>query len=221
MAPPYSVRHAEETDSTQDDARSAYEDRPVLVVAARQRKGRGRSASEWVNAPRAMAASLALRPAWRTEDLPRLPLLAGLAAARVFGCDLKWPNDLMVGDDKVGGILVEVSGGLAVVGLGLNLWWPDAPEGWSGLHQEDPGPARRRSAGPAWAEEMLALVHAGPAWPVDEYRRRCTTLGRDITWEPGGSGTAIDVDADGGLVVETADGRTVLRAGAVRHVRPA
>lgn len=220
MAPPYSVRHIEVTDSTQDDARAAFDGHPVLVVAHRQDRGRGRSASQWENAPRAMAASLACRPEWAAESLPLVPLVAGVAAARVVDCGLKWPNDLMRGDRKVGGILVEAADGVVVAGCGLNLWWPGAPDGYGAAYEDDPGSGSVLETAKAWAEEMLALVSLGPGqWPREEYRHRSVTLGRDITWSPDGAGRAIDVAADGGLVVVTHEGRITLHAGEIRHVR--
>lgn len=220
MPPPYSVRHLEVTDSTQDDARAAFVDQPVLVVAHRQQRGRGRSASRWENAPRAMAASLAFAPGWPAESLPLIPLLAGVAAGRVTACDLKWPNDLMVGDQKIGGILVEASDGVVVVGCGINLWWPEAPDGYGAVHESDPGTDAVLATARGWADGLSGLVDAGHrSWPRDEYRARSVTIGRDITWSPDGAGRAIDIAADGGLVVVTHEGRTTLHAGEIRHVR--
>ena len=220
MPPPYSVVRLEDTDSTQDDARAAFDTEPVLIVAGAQRRGRGRLASEWQTAPRAMAASLAVRPSWAPVDLPLVPVLAGLAASRVLGCGLKWPNDLFIGDRKVGGILVEASEGVVVVGFGLNLWWPSPPDGVATLHTDDPGAERGFDVAQAWADELLALIETGPrSWPRDEYREASITIGRDITWSPEGAGRAVDIAPDGGLVVITHEGRTTLHASHVRHVR--
>jgi BirA family biotin operon repressor/biotin-[acetyl-CoA-carboxylase] ligase len=220
MPPPYSVIDLQDTDSTQDDARAAFDGTPVLVVAAVQRRGRGRSAGEWRTAPRAMAASLAIRPGWESADLPLVPLVAGVAASRVVASGLKWPNDVYLGGLKIGGILVESADGVVVVGFGLNLWWPDAPPGVAAVHEEDPGPRRAGEIARSWADELLALIGAGAGdWPRAEYRAASITLGRDITWSPDGSGTAVDIAADGGLVVVTPGGRSVLRSGEVRHVR--
>lgn len=226
MAPPYSVIRLEVTDSTQDDARASFQGEPVLVVAERQRQGRGRSSSVWETAPRALATSLAIRPGWDSGRLPIIPLLAGVAAVRVLGCRLKWPNDVLVEPDegnggrKAGGILVEASAGAVVVGFGLNLWWPDPPDGVGAVWQEDPGTGRVTEVAEAWASELVTLIDGGPdPWPRDEYRAACTTIGRDVTWSPEGEGRAVDVAADGGLVVVTHEGRTTLHAGAVHHLR--
>lgn len=167
-----------------------------------------------------MAASLAFAPGWPAESLPLIPLLAGIAAARVVGGGLKWPNDLMLDDRKVGGILVEASGGVVVAGCGINLWWPEAPAGYGAVREEDPGVDAVLETAEAWSAELLGLVVGGPeGWPRAEYRERSVTLGRDITWSPDGAGRAIDLAADGGLIVVTHEGRTTLHAGEIRHVR--
>jgi BirA family transcriptional regulator, biotin operon repressor / biotin---[acetyl-CoA-carboxylase] ligase len=167
-----------------------------------------------------MAASLALRPDWEPADLPLVSLLAGLAAARVVDCGLKWPNDVLRDGSKLGGILVETTEGIVVVGFGLNLWWPEAPPGVTAVYDEDPGPEAAGELAVRWTDELLALVTAGvAAWPQDEYRARSVTLGREITWSPSGHGTAVDVAVDGGLVVVTDGVRRTLHAGEVRHVR--
>jgi BirA family biotin operon repressor/biotin-[acetyl-CoA-carboxylase] ligase len=233
MDTPYSVE-VEETGSTQDLARTTLLARrvgPVLAIAARQTAGRGRRRSVWENAPRALAASLAFTPGWPPGSWGRLPLLAGLAAVRALagrapGARLKWPNDLLVGAAKVGGILVEGSDGLVVAGLGLNLWWPGAPPGYGAVSDADPGPSAGPGLARSWAGELLALAAGGPeSWPRDEYRRVSATLGEEVTWaSEDGSGTrrrgrAVDVAADGGLVVQTIEGREVLRSGEVHHLR--
>lgn len=218
MDTPYSSLLLEETASTQDDAKSCYDGKPVLVVAAGQTAGRGRTGAGWLTAPRAMAASLAFEPDLPPDRLTLVPLLAGLAAGRVIDVDLKWPNDLLAGGGKVGGILVEASDGLVVAGFGLNLWWPQPPSGVAGLYAEDPGAGERVRIAEDWARQLLRLVAVDP-WPRDEYRARCVTLGRRITWRPEGKGIAVDVADDGALVVEMEEGVERLRSGEVRHVR--
>ena len=220
----------EEVDSTQDEARDRFlagDGRPTLVVAARQTRGRGRGGAAWTTAPAAVAASLAYRPGWPTESWPLITLAAGTAAVRVLrgagrgGVRLKWPNDIFLGERKAGGILTEAGPGLATAGWGANLFWPRPPPGAAGLWEERPPPGRAESLARGWAEELLSLTGGGtPRWPREEYRRDCATLGREITWLPGGRGRAVDVNEDGGLVVETARGTIVLTAGEIKEVRP-
>lgn len=220
-----------EVGSTQDEARLLVEssgDLPLLLIAARQSSGRGRTGRSWLTAPRALACSLVVAPGWRPRHWGTIPLLAGLAARSALNehCGvrpgLKWPNDLITERGKVGGILVEASDDLAVIGLGVNLWWPDAPEGMAATCHHDPGPDLAGSIAAAWAESVLVgLGRPSSRWGHEDYRVACVTLQSWVTWEPGGRGMAVDVAMDGGLVVETATGRTTLRSGEVHEVRTA
>jgi BirA family biotin operon repressor/biotin-[acetyl-CoA-carboxylase] ligase len=128
------------TDSTNRDAlaaaRSAAPNGSVYF-ADEQRAGRGRGDHAWVSAAGdGLYASVLLRTPIPALRLPLLPLAAGLAAAEAiravaglaFGhnIDLRWPNDLLIGPRKVGGILVEskISGAsaeFAIVGIGINV----------------------------------------------------------------------------------------------------
>src|SRR5690348_3332825 len=87
---------------------------PALLAAEAQSAGRGRRGRRWHGSPgRALTFSLAARIARPARELAALPLVAGVAAAlalRSLGAaavGLKWPNDLVVGEAKLGGILVE------------------------------------------------------------------------------------------------------------------
>jgi BirA family transcriptional regulator, biotin operon repressor / biotin---[acetyl-CoA-carboxylase] ligase len=111
-----------------------------------------------------------------------------------------------------------VSGGVVVVGLGLNLFWSQPPAGVGSLYEEAPAEGRYKEIGALWVAELMALID-GVGWPVDEYRSACVTLGKEISWDPDGAGRAIDVDDDGSLIVETDAGTESIHAGAVRHIR--
>jgi BirA family biotin operon repressor/biotin-[acetyl-CoA-carboxylase] ligase len=218
LATPYFQLRLDRVRSTQDVARERFEDLPLLVLASGQTEGRGRSGSEWLTADRALAGSLAF-DVGSGDDRP-FSLMAGLAAVRATsGTSLKWPNDVLSGADKVGGILVERSDDLAVIGLGLNLWWDHTPpEDMGALFDDDPGADAHVEIGALWGAELMEMID-GDGWPIDRYRETCSTLGRQISWDPDGSGEAIDIAEDGALIVETASGRENLYSGAVKHVR--
>lgn len=208
-------------DSTQDVARSEYDGVPTLVVAGNQTRGRGRSGSEWENAPRALACSLALACPWDSTRYPLLPLVAALAVSDVWpDVRIKWPNDLFLDGRKLGGILAESSEAMTVIGFGANLWWPDAPKDRAARYGEDPG---RRALVPIayeWAGHLLERIERGPgSWGHDEYAERSWLLGHHVTWEPEGSGLAVAIDDDGALVVESDGGRHRIVSGAVQRVR--
>ena len=206
------VRWFAELDSTNrlagDLARAGAPD-GVVVGADHQTAGRGRRGRTWESRPGAsLLVSVILRPA------PALvTLAAGVAAAEAceagagVALGLKWPNDLLTDGAKLGGILSELVGDAAVVGLGLNLAW--APAG-----------AARLGSG----VDRAALLHAYLAGldsagdVLDRYRARCTTLGRRVRVELPGSaveGVATDVDEDGRLLVEG----HAIAAGDVVHLR--
>jgi len=198
-----------------------FEGEPVLVTAARQTAGRGRSGAKWVDADRALAASLAFRPGWPKASWGRIPLVAGLAAVDVLGgVGLKWPNDVVRDGEKIAGILSEAADGVVVVGMGANLWWKRPIEGAGSLWDRDHGIEDARILGESWAIRLLARMHGGAEdWGREEYQRRCTLIGEEITWDPDGRGLAVGVDGFGRLIVEVDEELVVLESGAVRVVR--
>jgi BirA family biotin operon repressor/biotin-[acetyl-CoA-carboxylase] ligase len=147
--------------------------------------------------------------------------LAALAAARELRPDasisLKWPNDVLIGDRKLAGILAQRSStrDAVVVGLGCNVAW--APDGAARLDV---------AARPA---DVLALVlEHYDRLPVEigpQYRDALSTLGGRVRVElPGGAvadGIAVDVAGEGRLVVEDDAGATArFDVGDVVHLRP-
>ena len=103
-----------------------------------------------------------------------------------------------------------------MVGCGLNLWWPEPPGGVGSIFTSDPGPEVGVWISQGWADELVAN---GAVWDRADYLAACSTVGQSITWDPDGLGRAIDIDADGGLVVKTVAGTETLRSGEVRTIR--
>src|SRR5579859_2613004 len=134
------VRVVAETGSTNADllaAAQAGAAEGTVLVAEAQTAARGRMGRRWASPPRAgLTFSVLLRP----DGVPAallgwLPLLAGVAATAAVrivtavDATLKWPNDVMAGGAKLGGILAERAPGAVVVGIGINVWQdrPDLP----------------------------------------------------------------------------------------------
>ena len=231
-------------------ARGGAADRTVLV-AEHQSAGRGRATRTWQSPPRAgLSLSVLLRPAGVASNrLGWLPLVAGVALAdavrAVAEVDavLKWPNDLLVGPRrrKCAGILAEVVGGDAgpavVVGIGLNVTVTEeelpSDAGATSLAIEDAACIDRDTLLRAVLRELSTVerrwrAHGGDPQASglrEAYRSRSGTLGQRVRIElPGGAalaGEAVDVDADGRLVVRADDGTEhAVSAGDVVHVRP-
>ena len=210
----------------------------VVLVAEAQTGGRGRLDRTWTSPPRAgLLFSVLLRPQLPPPRRTWIPLLAGLAVQQaVFRLGavetrLKWPNDLLLGDDlgKAGGILAQATGDAVVVGVGLNVTTRRAelPEGAVSLLTEGAGCTDRdpllrailRTLADRYAEWA-----AGPDRLRPAYEAVCDTIGQDVRVQlPGGgalAGTATGLDEMGRLVVRTTDGDVQVSAGDVTRVRP-
>jgi BirA family transcriptional regulator, biotin operon repressor / biotin---[acetyl-CoA-carboxylase] ligase len=247
------IRVIQETGSTNADllkeARAGAAEGLVLV-AETQTAGRGRLDRSWSSPPRAaLTASVLLRPAGVPPSaLAWLPLLTGIAVAAALrdeagvSAGLKWPNDVLVADRKIAGILAEVHGDAIVAGVGLNVTLTGAelpvPTATSLLLENAACLDRERllaavltelaSRYTVWAAGPDAAAPgtdwAAPAAALrEEYLRWCVTLGREVRVElPGGAlltGTAADVDETGRLAVRTGSGTTLVGAGDIVHLR--
>jgi BirA family transcriptional regulator, biotin operon repressor / biotin---[acetyl-CoA-carboxylase] ligase len=232
-----------ETTSTNADVAARFragEGEGLVLVAEHQTAGRGRLGREWVSpAGSSLTVSFLVLPAGvDPARWPWLPLLTGIAAAaavrRVTGVEvgLKWPNDVLAGGLKLGGILlerVERDGrAAAVVGVGLNCTQTAAElpvPGATSLALAGADPLDRTALLAALVEELDHRLRrwAGGEDLRPEYLALCTTPGQEVRVSvPGGevTGTAVDVDGSGRLVVRTAAGEEPLGAGDVVHVRP-
>ena len=115
----------------------AGEELPLWVTARRQTSGRGRAGRAWVSLEGNLHASFVMRTLAPLTCAGQIALVAGVALADAVlaiarphaldGIRLKWPNDLLIGRAKLGGILVETTPGkqspgfIAVIGFGLNI----------------------------------------------------------------------------------------------------
>ncbi len=212
--------------STQDEARTRFESArtPILIVAAEQLAGRGRQGRVWIQPDRGMFASLAFSSDWDPGDRTLIPLVAAVAmrtaVADSFGIEmgLRWPNDLMLDGDKVGGLLVETNGDAVVVGCGVNLWWDSPMEGGASMLTADPGDDVAIELARDWADALVGHLDRGSSrWPRDAYEAASVTLGREVLWDEG-HGRAVAIGGDGALEVDCEGKRIELRSGEV-HTR--
>ena len=222
----------------------------VVLAAEEQSAGRGRMGRVWVSPPRAaLTFSMLVRPA-AVPPARRgwLPLLTGVAVAgavtSVTGvqANLKWPNDVLAGAAKLGGILGEAAADAVVVGVGLNVSTePDElpPPGPGALAATSLRIASQATAAPAREPLLLAILAGFERWyqawrqaggDADrcglraEYTRLSGTIGRLVRAElPGGqalSGPAVGVDPEGRLLVRVSPGAEwPVAAGDVVHLR--
>lgn len=194
----------------------------VVVVADHQTAGRGRRGRSWEAPPGgALLLSLLLRPDPPLTPDRRWLLTAAVALAAADACGprqaaIKWPNDLLLGDRKLAGILAEMDAGAVVVGIGINVSWAPPGAACLGAHVD-----RARLL----ADLLVNLEGWYGRWDDVEraYRHRCATLGRAVRAELAGrtvEGRASTVAPDGALVIVTPEGSIAVAAADVVHLRP-
>ena len=232
------------TDSTNSDAvEAARAGAPhgCVYFADEQLAGRGRGNNSWLStAGEGLYVSVLLRPRFSLARLPLLPLAAGLAAAAavksVSGvvADLRWPNDILLGSRKAGGILVEAHTedhcvSYAVVGIGINVhqqnFPPDLATPATSLDLEA---GRRISRKPlliallkSLEREALALEDAAACTAL------CARLEQASTWIRGRvvevhgpqacTGVTAGLDENGFLLVQTSAGTVTVQTGGIRE----
>lgn len=236
------VRLVTSTPSTNADVAAlarAGEPEGLVVVAEQQTAGRGRLDRRWESPARAGALlSVLLRPSVEVAAWSLIPLLAGLAVVEAVlavgqvEASLKWPNDVLVDELKLAGILVERVDDAVVVGIGVNV---------STRSHELPvdtatslGLVGGKTDREILIKEILrSLERRYVAWcgvsgegatVIPAYRERCETIGHHVEVHlPGGvvvRGEASGVDDNGRLLVSDAAGAEhAFLVGDVTHVR--
>jgi BirA family transcriptional regulator, biotin operon repressor / biotin---[acetyl-CoA-carboxylase] ligase len=226
------VRWDEVTESTNATALTmAAKGTPAwtLVAAGHQTAGRGRRGRAWRDRPgSALLFSLVLRPGWAPESVGLVSLAAGAAMAEAASelsaqeIRCKWPNDLMAGESKVGGILgeAEVEAGRIrhlVLGIGVNLDEPEDVAGAGAIgHIED------EALLTAFLPRFRSMIDAPSEGVLRRWRAVSATLGRRVEATTVGgdtaSGVAADLDETGALLIETGTGIVRVAFGEIQHL---
>jgi BirA family biotin operon repressor/biotin-[acetyl-CoA-carboxylase] ligase len=212
------------------------------VLAEHQTAGRGRRGRAWLAPP---GGGICLSMSWTFPEVPRdlgaMGLVVGvcalraLSALRVGNVRLKWPNDLLIDDRKLGGVLIELraeSAGPAcvIIGIGVNVaLGAELPVviARSGLAPTDlQGSSGTPPSRNAVAAELISAIIGGllvfgqeglrPF--IDEWRAADALKGRAVSVQVADrilKGTARGIDASGSLLVETANGLQRLISGDV------
>lgn len=216
-------RHYRRTDSTNQRLRElARQGAPhgTLVTASEQTAGRGRQGRTWSAPPnQALLLSLLIRTPARL-----LPLAAGVAVAEIADqfdhpAQIKWPNDVLIEQKKLAGILVEgrPQEGWAILGIGLNV----------AVHPDDLPPELRSTAATLGLPEsdidevLQRLLRTLTHWTVapdeavlDAVRQRDALRGKPVSWT-GGRGTAAGIDSEGRLIIDSDAHHLALDSGEV------
>jgi BirA family biotin operon repressor/biotin-[acetyl-CoA-carboxylase] ligase len=235
------------TGSTNTDALAAARNAAPhgsVYFTDEQTAGRGRGDHTWHSAPaQGVYVSVLLRLALSAARLPLLPLAAGLAAAEAIravsglAVDLRWPNDLLVGERKTGGILAEAqtenkSGAVmlqfAVIGIGINVhqsrFQPGLATPATSLDLETGRYISRQELLAALLEslerEARALLDSAGAGAIPARVEQASTWVRGRRVEVHGpqacAGTTAGLDGNGFLLVRTAEGLVRVQTGGIR-----
>ncbi len=242
LPPAYRLVVRDEVGSTNDEARMLAEagaEDGTLVWARSQRAGRGRRGRSWHSPPGNLYLSLVLRPDCTAAEAAQLSFVAALGAAGAIGAvapplteiAYKWPNDILVNDRKVAGILLEssITGSndldWLVLGMGMNLAAApdDAAFPATSLRAEGCGEIAPEVMLEQFARHLLAWINRwlddGFAPVRAAWMRDAKGLGETISVALGAEtlvGRFVEIDGSGALVLEDAAGaRRLISAGDV------
>lgn len=203
----------------------------TVVIADQQTQGHGRLGRTFYSPPGVgVYLSVLLRPTCSPAELLHLTCAVGVAMCNAvekaagFRPGIKWTNDLVFETRKLGGILTEL--GLntrgevsyAIAGIGINCaqrpedFAPEIRSVAASLEMVAGRPVSRKLLAAAMMEslaEMSGNLFTGKVSMLEQYRRDCITIGREISLVRGETvrrGTALDVDENGALIVAFPDG---------------
>ena len=217
----------------------------TVVIADGQTAGKGRRGRTWLSpAGKNLYMSILLTPRMRLKEAAVLTIMtsaacvSALAESTALPVSIKWPNDIMVSERKLGGILTEAGAGgegicRFVIGIGINVNWDlaELPEeiraASASILNETGKKASRTEIAAAILKEMdgwyATLLAGGPRPVVEAWRELSSTLGREVrvTMEDTAvQGTAEGMDEEGRLLLRRTDGNLErISAGDVVHLR--
>jgi BirA family transcriptional regulator, biotin operon repressor / biotin---[acetyl-CoA-carboxylase] ligase len=227
------IHYFKEVDSTNDVAKYLAEngaEEGTVVVAEIQNRGKGRRGKTWISPPGGVWMSIILRPDIPTSRAPQLTLVTGVAVAETLKKELKldvgikWPNDILIGNKKVCGILTEVNASInkvnyVIVGIGIDmnvdvpLLPPDLQKGATSLKNE----LDTEINGAILVQKFLLNLEkqyrqfTDGKFPdiLNEWRFLSKTIGSKVEVRTRGKtihGDAVGINKDGILILELDDG---------------
>ena len=225
------IAYYQEVSSTQDAAKSLAAqgaNEGTIVIAETQTAGRGRIGRDWASPPGGIYLSIILRPAINPSEAIRFPIIAGVAAAQAIEQltelkpELKWPNDILIRGLKVGGILIDMSAetdriNYIIIGIGINVNTESLPHEIKGIVTSLKTECGKEVSRVQLAQDILvqleSLYQIFEVSGFETIRKRWKALSNTIgAWvsvrgeRERLDGRAMDIDVDGALIVQKADG---------------
>lgn len=222
--------HLDEIDSTNQEVKRIAENQPngTIVIAEKQTRGKGRLGRVWCSDEgTSLLFSILLKPEIAPNKIAGITLACGFAVCKAIrnytnlNALIKWPNDIIIGNKKLCGILTEMSASAekinyAVVGIGVNVNTTEFDDEISGkatsLRIEKCALIDRAKLFGVIIEALEKCFDDYFSDPdniiTDDYKALCATINREVTIKRGSlslTGTAIDIKSSGDLVVRLAD----------------
>ena len=229
----HDIHYFKEVDSTNDVAKYLAEEgaeEGTIVIAEIQNRGKGRRGKTWISPPGGVWMSIILRPDIPPFNAPQLTLVTGVAVAETLKkeCNLdvgiKWPNDILIGNKKVCGILTEVNASIekinyVIVGIGIDmnvdvpLFPPDLQKGATSLKNELDTEINGAILVQKFLLEFETIYNEFKAgkFPeiLKEWRSLSKTIGNNVEVRTRGKtirGEAVGINKEGILILELEDG---------------
>lgn len=204
----------------------------LVVISTEQTAGKGRLGRQWASSEGGVYFSILLRPELPPSDVSGITLAAGLgvciAIRKLTGLNamIKWPNDVIVGNRKICGILTEMTAqtdmvDFVVIGIGINVLQESFPEEIS--HKATSLKMETKSEidlSELMHEIIITLDDTISSYlfgisqdDINLYKSMCATIGREVSLTRCGekmSGKAVDITADGELVVCLESGKRIV-----------
>ncbi|HHW66192.1 MAG: biotin--[acetyl-CoA-carboxylase] ligase [Defluviitaleaceae bacterium] len=230
------IVHYHQIDSTNKEAKklaASGEKEGTIVISEEQLAGRGRLGRTWISpAGTGIWMSVILRPSIAPTDASKITLLAGLAVcegikeATGLPVQIKWPNDLVLHNKKICGILTEMSAEMEkinyiILGIGINVNTDSFPEDLkntaTSLKIEGEKEYDRKEIVKAilmYLEQYYELYMKNQDMEdlLEKYKNHCLTLGKEVKIIHRNEefiGKAVDLSKEGELMVEKQDGQVI------------
>ncbi|MDY6038397.1 MAG: biotin--[acetyl-CoA-carboxylase] ligase [Eubacterium sp.] len=217
-------------DSTNNYAHTlAISDIPQVIVANCQTAGKGRLGRSFISpSGSGIYLTVAFKPSFDLDKSPFITMASALAVCKAIEslCNvspkIKWVNDIFYRNKKICGILTEAQTNLEtgridrlLIGIGINCFpgeFPDELANIAGSISDEAGTFSRSKLAGIVIDNILAMIKGFPSTNfLPEYRRKCFVLGKNIYVHSIADGKrikarALDIDDNGGLVVEYMEG---------------
>jgi BirA family biotin operon repressor/biotin-[acetyl-CoA-carboxylase] ligase len=219
----------DEIDSTNDEAKRIEGIKDFhIFITEKQTKGRGRHGKKW-SSPNSGNIYMTISTSQNTSQMNPISLISGLICKKAIdklirkpSIMLKWPNDILFNDKKIGGILVETEINKenikTIIGIGINLNINKEESWWGDLSRFALESKRNELINLILTEFLNIFDNSYDNW-LDDWKKSCMHINKEIEIFDGEhlKKKAIfkDIDAQGNAIIETKEGEEVIATGQI------